>query len=330
MSTAVLDEIDQRRASVRAQAAAIADSPRAPRRFSVPPGTRLRPSPRRRSHTRPKPQPAPKIRSRTSRRLLALAVLLVQIALLVLALTLPAFRVRSVTVAGTRLVSADAVLQAAAVPQQSIFTLDASTIRARVLALPWVQDASVTTELPNRVHLTVRERVPAVRLRRLGADTFVADNGASLPADANQTLLWGRTPALLDDRAGSTLPLDPTLLRVLEITAQRFPAVFGCGVAAFQWGVDDVFSVWTTTGWRVVLGHLDTADALAQVPAQLAALGALKGQLDFTHPSFGYIDVENPAGPAAAGSPGLPAEVLAANTPLPPPTSGGAGTGGAA
>ena len=74
-----------------------------------------------------------------------------------------------------------------------------------------------------------------------------------------------------------------------------------------------------------MLGHLDTADALAQVPAQLAALGALKGQLDFVHPKFGYIDVENAAGPAAAGTPGLPAEVLAANTPLPPPTSGAGG-----
>jgi len=315
---------------VRAQAAAIADAPRPPRRISVPPGTKLRPSPRRRSHTRPKPQPAPRIRSRTSRRLIAVVVLLAQVTLLVLALTLPAFKVRSVAVTGTRLVSADAVVQAAAVPAQSIFTLDVSAVRARVTALPWVQDASVTTELPNRVRVSVQERVPAVRLRRLGTDTFVADNGATLAADANQTALWAHTPALLDDRAGSALPLDPTLLRVLEVAAQRFPAAYGCGVAAFQWGVDDIFSVWTSCGWRLVLGHLDTADALASVPAQMAALGALKGQLDLTHPSFGYIDVENANGPAAAGTPGLPAEVLAANTPLPSGSDSVAGEGNAA
>jgi cell division septal protein FtsQ len=319
VSTAVLDERDQRRASVRAQAAAIADAPRPPRRFSVPPGIRLRSSPRLRSHTRAKPKPTPRARAASPRRLIVAAVLAVQLALLALALTMPAFKVHTVAIGGTRLVAQGSVRDTAAIPQQSIFTVDADAIRARVRALPWVQDATVTTELPDTVRIAVTERTPAVRVRRANSDVFVADNGAMMTATQDSPALWTKTPVLLDERAGSTQPVDPALLRILAITAQRFPAVFGGSVAAYQWGVDDVFSIWTNTGWKLVLGHLDTADALAQVPAQLAALGALRGQLDFAHPTFGYIDVENAAAPAVAGKPGLPAEVTAASDPLPAP-----------
>jgi len=244
-------------------------------------------------------------------------VLLVQLALLVLALTLPAFKVHIVAVSGTRLVSQGIVMDTAAIPHQSIFTVDADAIRARVRALPWVQDVTVATELPGTVRIAVTERAPAVRVRRASTDIFIADNGATMTATQDSPAVWNTTPVLLDDRAGSAQPIDPGLLSILAITAQRFPAVFGCSVAAYQWGIDDVFNIWTTTGWKLVLGHLDTADALAQVPGQLAALGALRGQLDFTHPTFGYIDVENPAAPAAGGSPGLPAEVTAAKDPLP-------------
>jgi len=52
MSTAVLDKRAERRALVRAQAVAIADSPRPARRLAVSPGAELRPSSRRRRHLR--------------------------------------------------------------------------------------------------------------------------------------------------------------------------------------------------------------------------------------------------------------------------------------
>lgn len=317
MSTTVLDDREQRRASVRAQAAAIADAPRPARRFSVPAGTQLRPAQRRRSHPAARAPSLPRVRWRAPRRLIAVAVLAVQVTLLVLALTLPVFKVKTVAITGTRLVTQASVLAAAAVPHQSIFTLDADSIRARVAALPWVESATVVTDLPATVRIDVTERTPAVRLRRDGEDLYVADDGATMPADSGISSLWTSTPPLLDERAGSPQPIDPALLRILEVTAQRFPSVFGCSVAAFRWDVDGEFSIWTSTGWRAVLGHVDTADALAGVPAQLSALAALRGQLDFQHPKFEYINVENPNSPTIAGKPGLPADVIAASTPLP-------------
>jgi hypothetical protein len=73
-----------------------------------------------------------------------------------------------------------------------------------------------------------------------------------------------------------------------------------------------VLSAWSSTGWEAVFGALDSGDALAALPEQLAVLAALKGRLDFMHPSFGYVDLENPAAPAIGGKPGEPATVKSA------------------
>ena len=48
-------------------------------------------------------------------------------------------------------------------------------------ALPWVDSALVTTELPATVEISVVERAPMLRIRRDGTDTLVASDGATLP-----------------------------------------------------------------------------------------------------------------------------------------------------
>ncbi|HZU75558.1 MAG TPA: FtsQ-type POTRA domain-containing protein [Dehalococcoidia bacterium] len=309
MSTGLLEgSAQQQHAAVRAQAAAIADAPRPARRYSLPDAA-LRPSPRRRRNVRPRPVPEPTPKSVLRRRILAGGILLAQVALLVMALTLPAFQVKRVVVSGERVLTSQGIAQAAAIPRQSIFTVNPQAIRSRLLSVPWVEDASVTTALPATVRITVVERQPVVRVRRLGVDTFVAANGATLAATPALERLWASTPALLDERVGSAQPVDPRLLNVMAVLADRFPAVCGVKVAGLELGADNIFSVWTSAGWAAVFGHLDTAEAFAAVPAQLSALAALRGVLDFIEPGFGYINLENPATPAAGGARGLPAAI---------------------
>jgi hypothetical protein len=317
----MLDEQSRHVALVRAQAALIADSSRPVRRLVVSPGAKLASSPRKRRHARrgaPPPPPAPRRRTSWRRRLIAATALTVQVGLLVLALTLPGFQVRKVTVLGTHLISTGAVVAAAEVPEQSIFTINGAAIQGRVQALPWVASALVTTELPATVEISVVERAPLLRIRRDGTDTLVASDGATLPGiDATAATSSG-IPVLIDDRAGTPQPINPVLVQLLSSISQRFPSVFGCSVAAFLWGADNVVSIWTRTGWRAVLGDLDTDAALQALPAQIETLAALKGQLNFVKPTFGYIDVEAPAEPVSGGSPGLPAEVAAALLPVSP------------
>ena len=312
MTTAVLDDRDQRRAQARAEALYILDAPRRVRRYDVVPGTPLRPSTRARAHARPKPAPVTRSRRPVVRRLVAACLLLTQVALLLLALTLPMFQVKGARITGLHLLRTRDVLAAASIPHQSVFTLDTQAVQRRLEALPWVQSASITTGLPGSVHIAVTERSVALRLRRGGQDTLIATNGATMPVTATAIATTIAAPPLLDGRAGSTQPLTPTLVQDLATIAQRFPAVFGCQLAAYQWGVDDILSLWTSTGWKAVLGHLDTEDALKALPAQLSALAALRGSLDMVHPAFGYIDLEDPSAPAVGGAPGLPADVQAA------------------
>lgn len=329
MSTEVLDERARHVALVRAQASLIVDSSGPVRRFVVSPGTRLNASPRKRRHSRRGQAPTPPVaRRRTSwkRRIIAVGALAVQVAILVLVLTLPAFQVRQVTVVGARLVTTSAVVAAAEVPEESIFTINGAAIQSRVLSLPWVASAVVSTQLPATVSIDIVERSPVLRVRRDGTDTLVATNGATLPGiDATPAASAG-VPVLIDDRAGSPQPLDPQLVQMLSTIAQRFPSVFGCSVAAYLWGADDVVSIWTSAGWRAVLGPLDSEEALQALPKQIETLAALKGRLSFAHPTFGYLDVELPGNPVSGGSPGLPAEVRAALLPIipaiqPPPAA---------
>ena len=202
----MLDERARHVALVRAQASLIVNSSRPVHRLVVSPGTRLNASPRKRRHGRHGQAPTPPVaRRRTSwkRRIIAVAALTVQVALLVLVLTLPAFQVRQVTVVGARLVTTSAVVAAAEVPEESIFTINGAAIQGRVLALPWVESAVVTTQLPATVSIDIVERAPVLRIRRDGADTLVAANGATLPGiDATPAASNG-VPVLIDDRAGS-------------------------------------------------------------------------------------------------------------------------------
>ena len=253
-------------------------------------------------------------------------------------LTLPTFQVRQVTVRRARTWSpTSAVVAAAEVPEESIFTINGAAIQSRVLALPWVESAVVTTQLPATVRINIVERAPMLRIRRDGADTLVAANGATLPGiDA--------TPA-----ARSRHPGPHRRPRRVAATAQpaagadcwarspqRFPSVFGCSVAAYLWGADDVVSLWTSTGWRAVLGPLDTEAALQLLPQQIETMAALKRRLELrAGPTFGYLDVESPADPVSGGAPGLPAEVRAALLPVapsvqPPPAAVGRGATDAA
>jgi hypothetical protein len=212
------------------------------------------------------------------------------------------------------------VVAVAKVPEESIFTINGAVIQSRVLGLPWVESADVSTQLPATVSINIVERSPVLRVRRGGADTLVAANGATLPGiDATPAASAG-IPVLIDDRGGSPQPLNPQLVQMLSTIAQRFPAVFGCSVAAYLWGADDVVSIWTRAGWRAVLGPLDTEDALQVLPKQIETLAALKSRLAFAHPNFGYLDVESPGNPVSGGTPGLPAEVRAALLPIIPAT----------
>ncbi len=326
--TPAVDERVRRQARARAAAAKIMDAPRVPRHFAAAAEKPLHPAPRRRVHRHTVPRisfPGASI----SRRRLGLTVLAVQVVALLAILVLPTFRASSVLVSGNHLLDRNAILAAAGIsPSQSLFTVDGEQVRQRIEKLPWVRSASVETELPHTVRITIREWSPVLVMRRGEQELAIADDGSLLdlgrvrvPAPPGVPVLVDSRPELAAAHSGGRAPsVDPLLVRTLVITAQRFPAVFGVSVDHFEWQSDGLFAIVTTSGWRAILGHMISDDDIAAVPDQLAALVSLKGRLDFAKPTFGYVDLENPQQPAVGGKP-APATAT-------PPTGGQNGAQG--
>ncbi|MFN2450954.1 MAG: cell division protein FtsQ/DivIB [Candidatus Dormibacteria bacterium] len=244
-------------------------------------------------------------------------MLLLELAALAAALTLPVFTPREVSIDGADLLTESSLLASAAVPSASIFTIDPAAVRGRLQRVPLVRSVSVTTELPAGVRIAVTEWKPVLRLVVPGRSLYVAENGAAVDVAATRPEAAPSVPIVIDGRPDSPVGsrgegLDPRLTQQLDATAAQFPRFFGSSVAAFQWQADGLFSIWSNRGWRAILGHVDTTDQVAALPGQLAALAALRGQLNLTVPQFGYVNLENPEAPAVGGTPGLPAEVTTA------------------
>ncbi len=88
----------------------------------------------------------------------------------------------------------------------------------------------------------------------------------------------------------------------------------GCAVADFRWQGDGRLVINSACRWSALLGRAGTPAEISAIPAQIAALVALKGRLDFARPDFGYVDLEDPSAPAVGGKPGPAAAV-------PPPSA---------
>lgn len=331
--TPKVEERVRRQARARAAAASILDAPRVPRHFDVAEETPLRPGQRRRQHRHVAPQlslPGGSL----SRRRLAVNVLAVQVVALLAILVLPTFRASNVLVSGNHLLDRATVLGAAHIsPSQSLFTVDGEQVRQRIEKLPWMRSASVETELPHTVRISIREWSPVLVLHRGDRILAIADDGSLLdmgrvhiPTPADVPLLVDSRPELAAAHAGGAVikpSIDPLLVRTLVITAQRFPDVFGVAVNHFEWQPDGLFAIVTTAGWRAILGHMITDDDIGAVPDQLTALVSLKGKLNFVKPNFGYVDLENPQQPAVGGKPSPPDQLPRTDdaTPAAPPSA---------
>ena len=204
------------------------------------------------------------------------------------------------------------MVRAAGVPQ-SIFTVNGDAVAARVRTIPWVESVKVTTALPASVRITVTEWTPMARVIRGDAEYALAAQGASLRLSAPQAAALATLPLLLDLRPPALrTAVSPQLIGVLGTAAANFPSVFGVHVVAYEWDATGTFSLWTSAGWQAVLGDIGVPGAVAAIPAQLSALSVLRSALNFAHPAFGYVNVEDPSAPAVGGTPGLPSQVSGA------------------
>jgi cell division protein FtsQ len=100
---------------------------------------------------------------------------------------LAGFRITSIALAGQRRLSREDVLTTAGITgRTSLLFLDASEVRTRLKANPWIADATVLKLYPGRLHIAVTERDAFALWQRDGKVEVIADDGAVVEPYAGQ------------------------------------------------------------------------------------------------------------------------------------------------
>jgi cell division protein FtsQ len=112
------------------------------------------------------------------------------------------FRVAAVSLSGAHHVSRDRILVAAGVTARtSLLFLDVKAARARLLAIPWIAEATVRKLYPDRLQIAVTEREPFALWQFGGNVSVISDDGPVItpfrdPAFAGLPLVVGKGAGL--------------------------------------------------------------------------------------------------------------------------------------
>ena len=91
------------------------------------------------------------------------------------------FRIAAVSLTGSKEVSREEILTTAGVTgQASLLFLDADAARTRLLANPWIADAAVLKLYPDRLQITVTERLAFALWQKDGRVSVIAQDGTVL------------------------------------------------------------------------------------------------------------------------------------------------------
>jgi cell division protein FtsQ len=126
--------------------------------------------------------------------------------------TSPRFAVTEVVTTGAKRRSPDDLMAIAGIAKdQNVFTVDLDRARARLLADPWVSDATLARQLPGTVYVHVTEREAAGLVSTTAGDTYVVMRDgtpikrieAGDPADLH-VVTGIPVQQMVDDREGAT------------------------------------------------------------------------------------------------------------------------------
>jgi cell division protein FtsQ len=163
------------------------------------------------------------------------------------------FQVEQPAITGTQLVDEETVRAAAGVEGKQLWEVDTGRIAASVRQVVGVKDVHVGRRWPNRVTLTVEERVPAAVWRIGAVDVVVDEDGYVVDAP-----VMGGMPAIshLDGRPGlgSGDRVDGDAVRLALELQRTLPTTTGHRVARFEYSSNGGLDIVTDRGQRVRLG----------------------------------------------------------------------------
>jgi cell division protein FtsQ len=214
----------------------------------------------------------------------------------------PALAIRNIQVTGAQHLTASQVLSAAGIdPQGSVLAVDPVSAQQRLLQQTWIRAASVRPGLDGSLIVQISEWLPvaAYHAGSAGALVLLSDQAVVLgaaPSAAGLTNIQG--PAGSDPKAGARV-LDPELLVALVNIQRGLPGLIGQAVATFIVDSCGNLTMVATRGWKVYFGRVLTPEEFDTLRDKLAALKAIAGKVNYNSADLEYINVMNPAQPAA-------------------------------
>jgi len=183
------------------------------------------------------------------------------------------FEIKEISVRGVKeLTEKDILVLAKIQPRSNILTVNADAVACRIAANPWVKHIYIGRELPNRLVLDVRERIPVALIKQAG-DFYLIDGGGHVfkkLSKGDEVDLAIITGVSLQPKAQSALLTEA--LRLLETLAASDQHGFLGAVSEVH--VDEVFglSILTDQGLHLKLGRENFVGKLHQLQMVLADL----------------------------------------------------------
>jgi hypothetical protein len=238
------------------------------------------------------------------RRIVAGVVGLAECALLGWLWLGPAMPVKYVDISGAHHLTAAQVAAAAGLSgNRSVLAVDGESDRHHLLDQVWVRTATVDPQLDGTVVVRISEWQPIAAYHSGPSKHYFLLSSQAMvlgPAATAGTLVDIQGPAGADPRIGAQA-LDPTLLTALVNIQRGFPALIGQEVSGFIFDCSGDLTLVSKRGWKVYFGRVLTPEEFATLRDKLAALKAIAGHgnVDYNSVDLAYVNVMNPAEPAA-------------------------------
>lgn len=249
------------------------------------------------------------------RRALAVVAAAAELGLLGSFLLGPAFTVRSVEIRGLHRAERAQVLTDSGLDRPgTVFTVDAASIRRKLVGTAWIRDASVTTQLPDRVQVRIQEWQPLATFHAgaQGRLLLLSEQAAVLgPGSPQEGLLDVEGPAGTDPRPGQRA-LDPQLLTAMVNIQHRLPIEINQEVAGYVLDTCGNLTLISRRGWKAHFGRVLTPEEYASLKIKVDSIKSVSvaGEVDFNSTDLDYVNVMNPHGVAvrykSAGPPPSP------------------------
>lgn len=246
------------------------------------------------------------------RRIVAGVVALAECALLGWLWYGPAMAVKYVDISGAHHLTATQAAAAAGLSgNRSVLAVDGESDRHHLLDQVWVRTATVDPQIDGTVVVRISEWQPIAAYHAGPSKHYFLLSSQAMvlgPAATTGTLVDIQGPAGSDPRIGAQA-LDPTLLTALVNIQRGFPALIGQDVSGFILDCSGDLTLVSKRGWKVYFGRVLTPEEFATLRDKLAALKAIAGHgnVDYNSIDLAYVNVMNPAEPAAGYKSSQPA-----------------------